>query len=78
MDRLKSLIIERAFKKTETPTIPLSSGKMSCFYFNMKQVTYYPLGQVLIGEAVFNKIMELGLQPTAIGGETMGAAGNPF
>lgn len=73
IDRLKNLIIERAFKKTEIPTILLSSGKMSCFYFNMKKVSYYPLGQVLIGEAVFDKIMKLGLRPAAIGGETMGA-----
>lgn len=73
MKTLKELIVERSFKKTDTPSIPLSSGKMSCFYFNMKKVTYYPAGQLLIGEAVYNKIMELGLNPHAIGGLTMGA-----
>jgi orotate phosphoribosyltransferase len=73
MKTLKELIIERSFKKTDSPTIPLSSGKMSCFYFNMKKVTYYPAGQVLIGEAVYNKIKEIGMSPSAIGGLTMGA-----
>ncbi len=73
MKILKELIIERSFKKTDTPSILLSSGKMSCFYFNMKKVTYYPAGQVLIGKAVYNKIIELGLSPDAIGGLTMGA-----
>lgn len=73
MKTLKELIIEKSFKKTDTPSIPLSSGKMSCFYFNMKKVTYYPAGVMLIGEAIYNKIMELGLAPVAVGGETMGA-----
>jgi len=73
MKTLRELIIERSFKKTDIPTFPLSSGKMSCFYFDMKKVTYFPRGQVLIGAAVYDKIMELGLKPMAIGGETMGA-----
>lgn len=73
MKTLKELIIERSFKKTDTPSIPLSSGIMSCFYFNMKKVTYYPAGQVMIGEALYNKIKEIGIHPVAIGGLTMGA-----
>ncbi len=73
MDTLKQLIIERSFKQTDTPSIRLSSGKMSRFYFNMKKVTYYPEGQFLIGEKVFDKIQELGLSPKAVGGLTMGA-----
>jgi orotate phosphoribosyltransferase len=59
MKILKELIIERSFKKTDTPSILLSSGKMSCFYFNMKKVTYYPAGQVLIGERFTIKLLNL-------------------
>lgn len=73
MNKLKELIRQRSFKKTDTPSIPLSSGKMSCFYFNLKKVSYYPEGLVLIGKAVFDRIQELGLSPKAIGGLTMGA-----
>jgi orotate phosphoribosyltransferase len=72
-EKLRNLIIERSFRKTDTPSIPLSSGKMSCFYFNMKMVTHYSAGMVMIGEAVYEKIMELGLFPKAVGGLTMGA-----
>ncbi len=73
MNKLMELIRQRSFKKTETPSIPLSSGKMSCFYFNLKKVSYYPEGLVLIGKAVFDRIQELGLSPKATGGLTMGA-----
>lgn len=73
MDELKSLIKTMSFKKTDTPSFPLSSGKKSCFYFNMKKITYLPKGEVLIGKVIYDKIQELGLKPTAIGGLTMGA-----
>jgi len=73
MDELKKIIKTIAFKKTDTPSFPLSSGKKSCFYFNMKKVTYLPKGEVLIGKAVYDKTQELGLKPKAIGGLTMGA-----
>ena len=73
MDELKNLIKTIAFKKTDTPSFPLSSGKKSCFYFNMKKVTYLPKGEVLIGKVVYDKTQELDLKPKAIGGLTMGA-----
>lgn len=73
MDKLKRLIKNRAFKQSDVPTFRLSSGEKSCFYFNMKKVTYYPEGEVLIGEVIYNKIKEFNLQPKAVGGLTMGA-----
>jgi orotate phosphoribosyltransferase len=73
INTLKELIKTRAFKKTDEPSFPLSSGKKSCFYFNMKKVTYFPEGEFLIGQAVYSKIKGLNLQPKAIGGLTMGA-----
>ncbi len=72
-ERLKHLIKTRSFKMSDTPSIRLSSGKMSHFYFNLKKVTYYPEGQVLIGDVIYNKIQDLQFKPKGIGGLTMGA-----
>ncbi len=71
--RLRELILKRAFRHTEKPSFRLSSGKMSCYYFNLKRVNYSPEGQYLVGKVVFEKIKELGLRPRAIGGLTLGA-----
>ena len=72
-ERLIELIKERAFKYSETPVFRLSSGVMSRYYFNLKQVTYTPEGQFLVGKLFYEKIKELGLSPKAVGGLTLGA-----
>lgn len=72
-DTIISLIKERSFKKTDTPSFRLSSGKMSCYYFNMKKITLSPDGSVLIGRLMYEKIQELNLKPKGIGGLMHGA-----
>ena len=72
-EKLRNLIIERAFKLTDRPTFRLSSGKLSRYYFNLKKVNYSPEGQYLVGRIVYEKIKELGLTPKGIGGLTLGA-----
>ena len=72
-DKIIRLIKERSFEKSDIPAFPLSSGKKSRYYFNLKSVTMAPEGQVLIGKLVYNKIQQLNLKPKAIGGLTMGA-----
>ncbi|MFH0926063.1 MAG: orotate phosphoribosyltransferase [bacterium] len=72
-ERLKELIKTRAFKGSDTPSFPLASGKKSCFYFNMKKVTFLAEGQSLVGQIVYDKIQELALRPKAVGGLTLGA-----
>jgi orotate phosphoribosyltransferase len=72
-DRIIKLIIQRSFEKSDTPSFLLSSGKRSRYYFNLRNVTMAPEGQVLIGTLVYNKIQQLNLKPKAIGGLTMGA-----
>ncbi|MBW1740421.1 MAG: orotate phosphoribosyltransferase [Deltaproteobacteria bacterium] len=72
-EKVIELIKERSFQKSDTASFPLSSGKMSHYYFNMKKITMAPEGQVLIGSLVFDKIQELNLKPKAVGGLTMGA-----
>lgn len=71
--RLIELIRERSFKQTATPEFTLTSGKKSCFYFNLKQVTCFSEGQYLVGRMIYDRIQELSLFPDGIGGLTMGA-----
>lgn len=72
-ERLIELIKKNSFKKTKTPTITLSSGKKSRYYFNLKKVTFLPEGQFLVGRLMYDKVKELSLKPDGIGGLTMGA-----
>jgi orotate phosphoribosyltransferase len=72
-DVLREMIKAKSFKRSDTPSFPLTSGKMSSFYFNLKSVTMTSEGMYHIGHVVLDKIEELGLQPKAIGGITMGA-----
>ncbi len=71
--KIIELINEKSFQKSNTASFPLSSGKMSRYYFNLKRVTMSSEGQVLTGSLVFDKIQELNLKPKAVGGLTMGA-----
>jgi orotate phosphoribosyltransferase len=71
--RLVAYIKRYSFQKSDTPIFRLSSGNMSKFYFDLKKTTYSPEGQYLVGNLVFEMIMETGLRPKAIGGLTMGA-----
>ena len=72
-DQLIDLIRQRSFQYSKEPIFTLASGKKSNFYFNLKGVTYYPPGIVLIGTLMYDKIQALGLTPKGIGGLTMGA-----
>ncbi|MBF0275564.1 MAG: orotate phosphoribosyltransferase [Nitrospinae bacterium] len=71
--RLIELLKERAYKKTDTPSFKLTSGKMSSHYVNCKMVTYNPEGQYLIGNIILNHIKEKGLKVKGAGGLTLGA-----
>ena len=72
-DILKEMIRVRSFQLKEEPYFLLSSGNKSRFYFNLKKVTTASEGMYHIGHVVLDKIKELGLEPKAIGGLTMGA-----
>jgi orotate phosphoribosyltransferase len=72
-ERLIELIRKRAFKYSDTPAFRLSSGVMSRYYFNLKQVNYTPEGLFLAGKLFYQKIKELNLSPSAVGGLTLGA-----
>ncbi len=72
-EKLRQFIKEKCFLKSEKPIFRLTSGQMSDFYFDLRRATLSPEGQYLIGNIIFDKIMELGLSPSAAGGLTMGA-----
>ncbi len=71
--KLISLIKEKSFQKSNEASFTLTSGEKSKYYFNLKKITYNPLGLNLIGKAFLDKILELNLKPKGIGGLTMGA-----
>ena len=73
MHQLISLIKKRSFKQSDTKSFLLTSGKKSQYYFNLKTITYHPIGIRLIGETMYKKIQDLSLSPKGIGGLTMGA-----
>ncbi|GBE35418.1 orotate phosphoribosyltransferase [bacterium BMS3Bbin06] len=72
-DRLIELVRGRAFKYSEEPSFRLSSGNVSRYYFNLKQVNYTPEGLYITGRLVYEEIQERGLRPRAVGGLTLGA-----
>lgn len=72
-EKLIWYIKEHSFLKSEEPIFRLSSGKMSNVYFDLRLTTLSPEGQYLIGNLLYDKLEELGLNPVALGGLTMGA-----
>jgi len=68
-EKLLHLFKEYAFKKGE---FPLSSGKVSSYYFNSKSLTLLPEGAFLVAKAIMEKIK--GLEVDAVGGAALGAA----
>lgn len=70
--RLRTLIEERCLKISEKP-FKLSTGALSRYYFDCKNVTLDGEGLSLVAEAFLEEIQKLHEEPKAIGGLTMGA-----
>lgn len=71
--RLIEVIKERAFLFSEDEEFTLASGKKSKYYFNLKKVLYNPEVLYIVGKLCYEKIKDLGLSPTHVGGLTLGA-----
>ena len=71
MDRLREMIVEKAYKESDTPTFKLASGKLSRYYVNCRIVTLDPEGMFLIGNLISGKIVDSAID--AIGGPALGA-----
>ena len=67
-ETLRRILKEKAFEKRE---VVLTSGQKSDWYIDGKQATLNPLGLVLVGELIFDRLKGGGIE--AVGGPTMGA-----
>ena len=70
-NELITLLCQKSFKYTETPTFKLVSGRMSRFYVNCKPTTMSPRGMYLTGHLMFDAMRASGA--SAVGGLTFGA-----
>lgn len=70
-ERLKELIKKRSLKVSDQPVFKLSSGKLSRFYVDLKQITFDPEGVYLLGRMLYEQIKNL--KPDGVGGLTLGA-----
>ncbi|HPA15199.1 MAG TPA: orotate phosphoribosyltransferase [Desulfobacterales bacterium] len=68
---LIEILCRKSFKYSQKPIFKLVSGKMSCFYINCKPTTLSSRGMFLVGNLVFDSIMDLNVE--GIGGLTFGA-----
>lgn len=66
-DRLVALLLEKAYREGE---FRLSSGAVSDFYLDAKQVTYDPDGIAEVGRLMMELVREFDIQ--SVGGLTMG------
>ena len=69
--KLKDLIKERALKVAQEPIFKLSSGKLSRYYIDLKQITFYPQSLFILGKVMYERIKAF--KPEGVGGLTLGA-----
>ena len=70
-EKLKELILERSLKVADEPIFKLSSGKMSRYYVDLKQITFDPEGAYLVGKLMYELVKDF--NPDGVGGLTLGA-----
>ncbi len=70
-EKLAKMIKEKALKVADKPIFKLSSGKMSPYYIDLKQITFDPEGVYLVGKVMYELVR--GFNPDACGGLTLGA-----
>tara|TARA_B100000929_G_scaffold283256_1_gene264131 strand:- start:1700 stop:2257 length:558 start_codon:yes stop_codon:yes gene_type:complete len=69
-DQLKRLLLERSVR---FGNFTLSSGGSSTYYIDARRTTMSAEGQVLVGRVGYEMVSQSGLEPTHLGGLTMGA-----
>lgn len=69
-DRLLALLVERSL---EFGDFTLSSGAHSSYYIDARRTTMCAEGQALVGRVCLDLIESSGLEPTHVGGLTLGA-----
>jgi orotate phosphoribosyltransferase len=69
-ERLKELLVERSVRVGD---FTLSSGVRSSYYVDARRTTMCAEGQLLVGHVGYGLIRASGLEPSHLGGLTMGA-----
>lgn len=69
-DRLRSLLVERSL---EIGDFTLSSGARSSYYIDARLTTMSAEGQALVGRVCSDLLESAGIEPTHVGGLTLGA-----
>ncbi|HET9948060.1 MAG TPA: orotate phosphoribosyltransferase [Longimicrobiales bacterium] len=69
-ERLRALLVERSVRLGE---FTLASGAKSGYYVDARTTTMCAEGQRLVGLVAYRAIRDAGLDPTHVGGLTMGA-----
>ncbi|EDP75808.1 orotate phosphoribosyltransferase [Hydrogenivirga sp. 128-5-R1-1] len=70
-ERLKELIKGRSLRVADEPVFKLSSGKLSRYYIDLKQITFDPEGAYIVGKLMYELVREF--NPDGVGGLTLGA-----
>jgi orotate phosphoribosyltransferase len=69
-DRLKALLVRKSVRLGE---FTLASGAKSDYYIDARLTTMCAEGQLLVGKVGYAAVVESGLEPTHVGGLTLGA-----
>lgn len=69
-ERLKALLVERSVRLGD---FTLASGAKADYYVDARRTTMTAEGQLFVGEVAYAAIRESGLDPTHVGGLTLGA-----
>lgn len=69
-ERLKELLVERSVRVGD---FTLASGARSSYYVDARRTTMCAEGQFLVGQVAFSLLRDSGLDPSHVGGLTMGA-----
>ena len=69
-DRLKALLVQRSVRLGD---FTLASGAKSSYYVDARATTMCAEGQMLVGLVGYRAVRDAGLEPTHVGGLTMGA-----
>ena len=70
-ERLKELIKGRSLRVADEPVFKLSSGKLSRYCIDLKQITFDPEGAYIVGKLMYELVREF--NPDGVGGLTLGA-----
>lgn len=70
-ERLRSMVVKRSLKVSQEPIFRLSSGKLSRYYIDLKNITLDPEGAYTVGKVMYELIKEF--EPVGAGGLTLGA-----